>query len=1691
MASGEGFSSNKAPLFDGTNYAFWKIRMKTYLSALGFGTWDAVKKGYTPPPTGPSDEAGRKAFECDAKARNALMCGLVDSELVKVIACKSAREIWNKLKSIHEGDDKVKEAKLQTHRAQFEGLKMNEDETIEAYMLRVNEITNAIRGLGEEIEDQVIVKKVLRSLTSRFDSKVSAIEEAKNLKTFSIDEMHGSLTAYEMRIGKAKHSDKEAAFKANNCTKAKTDSDDEEQSDEAEANFVRKLKRGKGKYKGKLPFKCFNCGGIGHFISKCPYSKTDKGDQESYFEKNHKMKSHVRNRRSNRQSFISRNEGSTDDDSSNESEKEYNGTLFMAFEEKLNEDNQNDQEHKKEETDEENDYEIEYDLEEELITALNELHKEIKRNKKLSKRFDDASNIIENLKIEVEESKRINESLEEQLLVKIKNCSELEEEITGLRMQLEEVTKKISSYEYLEGRSTKLSEIINSQRMFSDKSGLGYEQGQSSNDLKGENIKETKKKEDSSGLEDDGFTQVHSKRRPYAGPRSTQQYNSYIHPFNGYCFKCNAYGHKISECKYNITPRTFVTRNAFGPLMEYPVECYNCHEYGHIARFCRNNHGMRFFPPRQFPSIRQNKQFQSSHPQEEEKYNEKQEAEIKVKQVWKEKEKLKEDKESLIVQTALKAQDKPSPWILDSGCSSHMTGDKKKFQKLQEYEGGSVRFGNNDGAQIVGKGTVKLNDGNIRSEEVLFVVGLKHNLLSVSQICDKGNDVIFKKHGCEIRRANSGRLVAVGTRTCGNLYTLSDISEGSCLLGKESEDWLWHKRLGHICFKNLMNICSKRAVRDMPSISKPANDICDSCQRGKQTRTQFKAKEYHTSKPLEIIHTDLCGPMRTQSTNGDKYFILFIDDYSRMTWVQFLKHKSEAFKIFKVFKNQVENQMERRIKCLRSDRGGEFTSDEFSEFCIQHGIKRQFSAARTPQQNGVVERKNRAVQEMARTMLIESKIADRFWKEAVHTAVHIQNRCMMRPHEDRTPYELWFGRRATVRHFKIFGSKCYIKRIEENLGKFEDRSDEGIFLGYSSMSKAYRCYNKRTKTIVESADVRVDEQRDLPKRNDDDDFPTYQDSIEEGKENKNKSKPPVQKSQVKKPEYSNSPSNSNSVSENEAEEDENTKTPPNRWHKDHPQEQIIGEFHTGIQTRRGASRTYSLLSSIEPKNVSEASQDESWMKAMEEELTQIEKNETWELVPRPANKNVIGTKWVFRNKLNEDGKVVRNKARLVCKGYAQVEGIDFEETFAPVARLEAIRMFLAFAVYKDFTVYQMDVKSAFLNGKIKEEVYIEQPDGFQLGENPNLVCKLKKALYGLKQAPRAWYSRLDTYLQQQGFRKGMVDSNLYIKSEKANQLIVVVYVDDIIFGGSKNELCKNFADNMQTEFEMSMIGELAFFLGLQINQLKNGMFISQTKYVKEMLKKFTMEDCKPVSTPMTTGCKLSKDDKAPTVDQTQYRSMIGSLLYLTATRPDILQAVCMVARFQANPKETHVTAVKRIFRYLKGTVEYGLWYPRGKDFTLIAFSDADWAGCVDDRKSTSGGAFYLGNNLVGWHSKKQDSVSLSTAEAEYIAATSCCTQILWMKQMLKDFGIQINEPISVLCDNTSAINISKNPVMHSRTKHIAIRYHFLKERVAQGEVQLEFVPTTEQVADIFTKPLPKDIFEYLRNRLGVVVLPKH
>jgi hypothetical protein len=471
---------------------------------------------------------------------------------------------------------------------------------------------------------------------------------------------------------------------------------------------------------------------------------------------------------------------------------------------------------------------------------------------------------------------------------------------------------------------------------------------------------------------------------------------------------------------------------------------------------------------------------------------------------------------------------------------------------------------------------------------------------------------------------------------------------------------------------------------------------------------------------------DLCGPSRQEGTGKENYFMSIIDDYSRLTWVAFLKEKAEAFEKFKIFKALTETQIGKRLKEVRSDRGGEFMSRDFKEFCDEHEIKREYTIPRTPQQNGVVERQNRTVQEMARSMMNEKNIGQTYLVEAIHTAFHVLNKAHLGPQSDKTPYEVWFGRPASIKNFRVFGSKCYIKNNDENLEKYDDRDNEGIFLGYATNSKGYRCYNKRLHKMVDCIDVKIDE--GIPARE------VYGNESSTGNTDKNEDE------QVQESENEDSKSDEDSDTQTDSNQKSTTNSSSRIIQKNHPASQIIGEKEKGVQTKRTLIKTIekshiALISMTEPKNFNEAITDDHWVKAMNEELDQIEKSNTWEMVQRLEGKNVIGSKWIFKNKMNEQGQVVRNKARLVCKGYAQIEGLYFDETFVPIARLEAIRMFLAYACHKRFKVYQMDGKLSFINGDLSEEVYMEQPEGLKLTDNPDLVCKLNKSLYGLKQAP--------------------------------------------------------------------------------------------------------------------------------------------------------------------------------------------------------------------------------------------------------------------------------------------------------------------------------------------------------------------
>ncbi|KAK0578805.1 hypothetical protein LWI29_016460 [Acer saccharum] len=871
-----------------------------------------------------------------------------------------------------------------------------------------------------------------------------------------------------------------------------------------------------------------------------------------------------------------------------------------------------------------------------------------------------------------------------------------------------------------------------------------------------------------------------------------------------------------------------------------------------------------------------------------------------------------------VAQIALKANSS-NFWYLDSGCSRHMTGNKSFFETLVMEEGGNVTFGDGSKRNVVGKGTISV-PGLPSLSNALFVDGLKANLISISHLSDEGYSVLFSKDYCSILKPD-GQTLLKGMRSSDNCYCLeARIVSNHVSMDEQIE--LWHERLGHMNFRDLRTLGKFNCVRGLPKLGKKANGICGPCQQGKQTKSMHKKGKYLTTKePLELLHMDLMGPMQTESLGGKRYIFVCVDDFSRFTWTYFLREKSETFDKFKMLCTKLQNEMNsniRSIKRIRSDHGREFENATFETFCNGLGISHEFSAPRTPQQNGVVERKNRVLQEMARVMLLSNNVPRNLWAEAINTACYIGNRVFLRPGTRNISYELWKGKRPNVSYFHTFGSKCYILNDHDQLGKFDAKSDEGIFIGYALNSRAYRVFNLKTLSVMESSNVVFDDTR--LKSNDHEEEVIFSDDS------------PLEEVVVS-PNVGTSNVNNDGTQPIDRVPLLDSKEPAPWVRKLHDKEDIIGEVNEGVRTRRQLANLISYTcytSQIEPKKVEEALNDEFWVLAMQEELNQFERNEA-------------------------------SLVHLLC---AQVQ-------IAPNGRQECLPQWL-----------------------LAKEVFVEQPKGFVDAHHPNHVYCLKKALYGLKQAPRAWYERLTQFLVDNNYTRGSVDKTLFIKRDNDELFIAQIYVDDIVFGSTNNTKVQQFVDVMSLEFEMSLVGELSYFLGLQIRQMHDEIFITQAKYAKNLVKKFGLEKAKHCDTPMSTTLKLSKDASGKSVEQTLYRGMIGSLLYLTASRPDISFSVGVCARYQADPKESHLSSVKRIIRYVNGTSNYGIWYSFDTNASLVGFSDADWAGNCDDRKSTSGGCFFLGNNLVSWFCKKQNSISLSTAEAEYIAAGSGCTQLL-------------------------------------------------------------------------------------------------
>ena len=1046
-----------------------------------------------------------------------------------------------------------------------------------------------------------------------------------------------------------------------------------------------------------------------------------------------------------------------------------------------------------------------------------------------------------------------------------------------------------------------------------------------------------------------------------------------------------------------------------------------------------------------------------------------------------------------------------SMWLIDSGASSHMCCERDMFDTFEQITPINIYVGNDATIKAVGKGTVRMTtyvqeDGKTvaipgRLSEVLYVPELAKNLFAVSAAAARGLTVQFDEGGCKIKRTTGDcATVAVGVKQ-DNLYKMvctvmrqresAHVAAG----GSVSED-VWHKRFGHLSTSNIKMLKDGNLVTGLEMVQDAQEQrirVCEPCLQGKQHRTPFPTGGgTRASQPLQLVHSDVVC-IGTRSFGGAKYYVCFVDDYTRKIWAYPMRSKDEVFSKFQEFKHRAENECGRTIKTLRCDNGGEYVSKRFDAFLKAHGIGRQTSTPFTPQQNGVAERCNRTIVEMIRCMLHHSKRSASYWAEALQSAVHIKNRSPHRAVEVKTPEELWTGHKPDVSHLRVFGCDAYVHIPKHKRGKLESKSVKCVFVGYQDGCKGWRLYEPRSNQLFVSRDVTFVEDT------------SSSDYVGDGGEAHIESQVLFQSEPVQRDDqHAIEEQHVEQGCDHDAEdEDDDVPTVHDDAAHDVPDNNQVAPAAQRPRRIRYKPVEYwkvnpervqanAVCTSAEPNSFQQAVQSvdaTKWMEAMQEEIKSIQDNEVYELTALPSGRKAVSCKWVYKIKQNADGSVERYKARLVARGFTQTEGVDYNETFAPVVKYSSIRCLLSLAAHLDWEVHQMDVKTAFLNGDLEEEIYMQQPEGFVERDKEHMVWRLKKALYGLKQSPRMWNAKLHQHLEANGFKRSNADNSVYVRHvDNDNIVVIAVYVDDLLLFSNSMHHIDAAKQMLSRTFDMKDLGEAHWILGIEVtrDRVKRVVRMSQAKYLHEKLEEFGMADCKPVSTPMEENLKLTKEmepkneEELEQMRRTPYRAAVGSLMHaMIATRPDICFAVGVVSRFMANPGMQHWMAVKRILRYLRGTANLCLELGgNGQQATLVGYSDADWGGDAESRRSVSGYVFSLGSGAVSWSSKRQATVALSSTEAEYMASTHAVKEALWLRSLLRDIECcDVGTTLEIKVDNQSSIALSKNPTQHARTKHIDIQHHFVREQVEEGNVKLEYCPSEDMVADVMTKAL--------------------
>lgn len=989
------------------------------------------------------------------------------------------------------------------------------------------------------------------------------------------------------------------------------------------------------------------------------------------------------------------------------------------------------------------------------------------------------------------------------------------------------------------------------------------------------------------------------------------------------------------------------------------------------------------------------------------------------------------------------------PWILDTGATDHICCSLHWFTKHTQIQPVTVNLPN--GSTVVShfSGTVQLSPTLI-IQNVLFLPHFNFNLLSISKLASDANcSVFFGPNSCYIQEEKSKKMIG-SARQIDGLYHLEehDVSSSSAnntfsvfslATSTPPPSVLWHLRLGHLSYDRMSLLHKQYSYVPMPN-----HTACDVCHMARQKRLPFSDSRTNAVEPFDLVHFDIWGPFSTTSVHGFRYFLTVLDDHTRFLWVVMLKTKGEVQGYVKSFITMVETQFNKRIKMIRSDNGPEFLLPSFYK---SKGIIHQVSCVATPQQNGRVERRHQHILNVSRALMFQSQLPKLYWSYAVLHATYLINRVPSKVLNNKSPHEILFGLPPDLSMLRVFGCLCYASTLHANRHKFDARARKCAFLGYKQGVKGYVLLDLQNRNIFVSRDVSFYDME----------FPFHQ-----SQDTVTPSSPHIYLDDSSLPlnAQPSSPLNTDPILiPSQTRCSTRNKQPPTYLNDyicnttsslAHP---LSSHISYSNLSQPHFSYILTLSSEIEPTSYKEASNDPRWVEAMQSEIAALEANCTWEFVDPPRGCVPIGNRWVYKIKRHADGSVERFKARLVAKGYTQTEGLDFFDTFSPVAKLSTVRILLAMASIRNWYLHQLDVNNAFLHGELHEEVYMVVPQGV-VAPQPGQVCKLLKSLYGLKQASRRWFEKLSTFLISCGFRQAHGDHTLFVKATSFSFTALLIYVDDIILAGDSMDEINLVKHLLDSTFKIKDLGKLKYFLGLEVAHSSRGISLCQRKYCLDLLDESGLTACKPASTPLDPAVRLHHDEGTPYEDAGRYRRLIGRLIYLTTTRPDISFATQQLSQFMAAPTESHFKAATWVLRYLKASPGRGLFFPRSSELHLLGFSDADWGGCIDTRRSVSGFCFFIGQSLVTWRSKKQPTVACSSAEAEDRALASATRELQWIIFILNDLGQSPTRSSVLYCDCQSALHIATNPVFHERTKHLDIDCHIVREKTQSGLMRL-------------------------------------